>query len=734
MIGYDQIEEQIHSDFTDDVLLVMQARSDGNEEGDCAEAVSDCIHFYRIFFCARRTRRVMNRVFCFSKHIPAGCQTYFTAFERKGERRVMDYNKVAQDIIDNVGGKSNVKQVTHCFTRLRFILKDESKAKKEIVEHLEGVISVVVSGGQFQVVCGAKVTKIYDAAVAILGDSVAAASSGSEVDIPQEKQSFGNLILQKITEIFTPLVPAIAAAGLIKGLLAAFAKIPGFDSTTSTYVIMNTASNVIFYFMPIFLAYTTAKALKCSTVVSMMLGAFICHPTIDALVQDVATKSTIFGLPVIKMEFAVGESSKIFAYTESVIPIILGVIVLYFLEKFLKKVIPEILQLILVPGLSLIIMVPVMLVVVGPVGIYVGYIIQWLYTALYGFSPILGGIIVGGLWGVCVIFGAHRALLPIGLNDVAMTGTNTLMCFAGSANFAQAGAALGVMFKTKSKELKQVAASSTLSAWLVGITEPAIYGCNLRLKKPMICAVIAGAAGGAIMGIGNAVNTGFANNGILTIMSYYGEGTSFGQFMAYIIGICVAFFGAAVLTYIVGFEDVDAAPAGAKALDADLDMGSAASAPARTGETLEIAAPVEGKAYPLNEVQDEVFASEALGKGIAILPSKGEVVAPADCTVSVLYPTLHAIGLKLADGTELLIHIGMDTVAMNGDGFTKHVNEGDSIKKGTPIVSFDIDKIKAAGHDTTVSVLISNTGDFASVEGIPAEHADLGQVVIKAVK
>ena len=734
MIGYDQIEEQIHSDFTDDVLLVMQARSDGNEEGDCAEAVSDCIHFYRIFFCARRTRRVMNRVFCFSKHIPAGCQTYFTAFERKGERRVMDYNKVAQDIIDNVGGKSNVKQVTHCFTRLRFILKDESKAKKEIVEHLEGVISVVVSGGQFQVVCGAKVTKIYDAAVAILGDSVAAASSGSEVDIPQEKQSFGNLILQKITEIFTPLVPAIAAAGLIKGLLAAFAKIPGFDSTTSTYVIMNTASNVIFYFMPIFLAYTTAKALKCSTVVSMMLGAFICHPTIDALVQDVATKSTIFGLPVIKMEFAVGESSKIFAYTESVIPIILGVIVLYFLEKFLKKVIPEILQLILVPGLSLIIMVPVMLVVVGPVGIYVGYIIQWLYTALYGFSPILGGIIVGGLWGVCVIFGAHRALLPIGLNDVAMTGTNTLMCFAGSANFAQAGAALGVMFKTKSKELKQVAASSTLSAWLVGITEPAIYGCNLRLKKPMICAVIAGAAGGAIMGIGNAVNTGFANNGILTIMSYYGEGTSFGQFMAYIIGICVAFFGAAVLTYIVGFEDVDAAPAGAKALDADLDMGSAAPAPAHTGETLEIAAPVEGKAYPLNEVQDEVFASEALGKGIAILPSKGEVVAPADCTVSVLYPTLHAIGLKLADGTELLIHIGMDTVAMNGDGFTKHVNEGDSIKKGTPIVSFDIDKIKAAGHDTTVSVLISNTGDFASVEGIPAEHADLGQVVIKAVK
>ena len=628
-----------------------------------------------------------------------------------------------------MGGKANVKQVTHCFTRLRFILKDESLAKKDVVEHLEGVISVVVSGGQFQVVCGAKVTKIYDATVAILGDAVAGGSVDEQV--PDQKQPLGNLILQKITEIFTPLVPAIAAAGLIKGLLAAFAKVPGFDTTNSTYIIMNTASNVIFYFMPIFLAYTASKALKCSTVVAMMLGGFICHPTIDALVQDVATKSTIFGLPVIKMAFTVGESSKVFAYTESVIPILLGVIVLYFLEKFLKKVVPEILQLILVPGLSLIIMVPVMLTVVGPVGIYVGYIIQFLYNALYGFSPVLGGIIVGGLWGVCVIFGAHRALLPIGLNDVALTGTNTLMCFAGSANFSQAGAALGVMLKTKSQDLKQVAASASLSAWLVGITEPAIYGCNLRLKKPMVCAVIAGALGGGIMGIGHAVNTGFANNGILTIMSYYGEGTSLGQFVAYLLGIAVAFFGAAILTYIVGFEDVDAVPAGAAALESDLAMPTA---PAHTGETVEIASPVEGKAYPLNEVQDEVFASEALGKGIAVLPTKGEVVAPADCTVSVLYPTLHAMGLKLEDGTELLIHIGMDTVAMNGDGFTKHVNEGDKIKKGTPIVSFDIDKIKAAGYDTTVSVIISNTADFAEVTGVPAEKADLTRVVIKAVK
>ena len=248
----------------------------------------------------------------------------------------MDYTRIAKDILENVGGKSNVTSVTHCFTRLRFVLKDESKAKKDVVEHLEGVISVVVAGGQFQVVCGAKVTKIYDEMVKLVGES-------SQNEGSAKKQKFSlNFVLQKISEIFTPLVPAIAAAGLIKGLLSAAAKLPMFDAftATSTYTILNTASNIIFYFMPIFLAYTAAKALKCNEIIAMVIGGFLCHPTIDAMIQDVGTKSTIFGLPVIKKAFTIGESTKVFSYTESVIPIILAVIVLYFLEKWLKKVIP----------------------------------------------------------------------------------------------------------------------------------------------------------------------------------------------------------------------------------------------------------------------------------------------------------------------------------------------------------------------------------------------------------
>ena len=627
----------------------------------------------------------------------------------------MDYKKVASDIIENVGGKENIKSMTHCFTRLRFVLRDNKKADKDVVSRLEGVIQVVEASGQFQVVLGSKVNKIYDQAVALLGGEMV---GEGDVEVPAEKQSFGNLLIQKLGEIFTPLVPAIAAAGLIKGLLSAVAKLGWVDSAASTYVILNTASNVIFYFMPIFLAYTAAKALKTNQVIAMMLGAFLCHPTIDAMVQDLATKSTIFGMPDINMAFTVGEKSKIFAYTESVIPIILAVICLYFLEKWLKKVIPEVLQLIFVPGICLIVMLPVMLTVVGPVGIYVGYVIQFLYNALYGFSPVLGGIVVGGLWGVCVIFGAHRALLPIGLNDVALTGYNTLMCFAGAANFSQAGAALGVMLKTKNINTRQVAASGALSAWLVGVTEPAIYGCNLRLKKPMICAVIAGAVGGGIMGIGRAINYGFANNGILTIMSYYGPDVQLSQFIAYIIGICVAFFGGAALTYVVGFED-DPLP-GSK-------VPKTAPKAVTAGDVV-LSAPVEGTVIPASDIKDEVFASGALGKGIGVIPTSGDVVAPADCTVELVYETKHALGLNV-NGVEVLLHIGVNTVDLQGKYFETFVENGQKVKKGQKLVHFDLDALKKAGYDTTVAMLVSNADDLGGVS-----VATEGPAVISVVR
>lgn len=635
----------------------------------------------------------------------------------------MDVNELANNILNCVGGDENVKELTHCFTRLRFVLKDDTKADRKAMECLEGVIQVVVSGGQFQVVLGSKVTKVYDAILPMVNQD----SSREQ----KEKGNMLNSVLQMVSKMFTPLIPAIAASGLMKGLLTAaklLAAQRGIDiSGNDTYVLLYAASQVIFYFMPIFLGYTAAKALKCNEIIAMTIGGFLCYPQLDAIIQDVSAVTKIFGIPVMKGAWTIGESTKVFSYTESVIPILLAVFVLMYLERILEKIIPQILQMILVPGISLIVMIPLTLCLLGPVGVWAGNGIQWIYDVLIRFNATLGGAVVGGLWCVFVIFGAHRALLPIGLNDVAINGKQNLLAFAGAANFAQGGAALGVMLKTKNRDLKGVAASSTISATLVGITEPAIYSCNLRFKKPMICAIICGAIGGAIMGLGGVYGDAFANNGVLTIFTYASFGMT--KFIFYLAGIAAAFFGAAILTYLVGFEDVSE-NGEKKEQKQEHDVKKKTS----LEQEILLGSPVEGEVISIKKVNDGVFASEVLGKGIAVIPTKGEIIAPADCTVSLIYPTLHAMGLALDNGVELLIHIGVNTVNLDGMYFRKHVEAGTHILKGTKIVSFDMEKIKAAGYDTTVMVIVGNTDVFASVEELEQRNADLSCGGIRIVK
>jgi len=623
--------------------------------------------------------------------------------------KLMDYNRIAKDILDNVGGSSNVKDLTHCFTRLRFVLKDSKKANKEIIEHLEGVISVVESGGQFQVVLGAKVTKVFDAMIPMV--SLEESSSDNSA---QTKGNIWNRLLIAVSNMFTPMVPAIAASGLMKGFLT-IAKIiianNGGDITTNqTYILLLGATDAIFYFMPLILAYSCAKVFKANEFIAMALGGTMCYPAIVALMTGEAAVS-MFGIEITKANYA-----------SSVIPIIIGVFILSYIQKFLEKVIPEVLKIILVPGISLFVMVPATFMVFGPIGIYIGNAINFLYTGMMDISPILCGAFIGGMWCVFVVFGAHRALLPIGINDVAQYGHQNLLAFAGAANFSQGGAALGVMLKSRDKNLKTVAASSTISAVLCGITEPAIYGCNLRLKRPMVCAIICGAIGGAIMGAGGVYGDAFANNGVMTLATYAAFGLT--KFLFYLVGIGVAFFGAAILTYLVGFEDVGTVSKSKKEKVITVDSVAAKHA------DIAIASPVEGKAVSLAAVNDEVFSSEALGKGIAIIPEKGEVVAPADCTVLMVYPTLHALGLKLDSGAELIIHVGIDTVNLEGRYFKKHVEEGAHVSKGTKLISFDINKLKEAGFDTIVPVIVSNTDEYSFVSGMEAEHANINKDVI----
>lgn len=604
---------------------------------------------------------------------------YLKKLENEGGK--MYYKKIANDILKLVGGQENVTSLTHCFTRLRFYLKDSSKADKEKLLETEGVISVVESGGQYQVVLGSKVEEIYQAIEPLLG-------SESTITTEKESVSIGNKILNTVAAIFTPTVPAIAASGMLKGILAVAVLIA--DSyyqvdlkTFQTYIILNAASDALFYFMPIILGYSAAKVFKTNEFIAMVIGATLCYPAIVELMTSDASVS-LFSIQLTKA-----------SYTSSVIPIIISVFVLSYVQRFLDKYIPEVLKIIMVPTFSLLIMVPATLIVFGPIGIYLGEFVNWLYYYIMNFSPILLGAFIGGIWCVLVIFGAHRAIIPIGINDVAQTGRQNLLAFAGAANFSQAGASFGVFLKTKNKELKTVAASATVTA-LFGITEPAIYGTNLRLKKPMIYAVISGALGGALMGWGGSYGTAFANQGVLTIPVYADAGAK--AFICYLLGISIAFFGACIMTVVLGFKDLEATET-SKELAKDIDLIS----------------PTTGELVPLTEVNDEVFASGAMGTGVGIASNTNKIIAPADGVVSVLTETRHAIGLTLDNGVEMLIHIGIDTVELKGKYFETHVTTGQRIKKGELLISFESDKIKESGFDSTVIVVITNTPNYSDI-------------------
>lgn len=621
----------------------------------------------------------------------------------------MDCKKVAQEILQNVGGKENINEVTHCMTRLRFKVKITSKVNKDKLARTEGVITVVESMGQIQVVIGNKVKKVYDEIVKMVPQS-------SEIDNKngnEEKQGIMNSILSAVAGIFTPTIPAIAGVGMIKGILSVLAMYymnkNGVDiKETQSYIILNAMADSIFYFMPIILGYTAAKVFNANKIISMVLGATLCYPAFTALMAGEETVRFL-GLAVTKA-----------TYTSSVIPIIIAIWALSYVEKILEKYIPEVIKIIMVPTLSLVIILPATLFLFGPIGIYIGNVINFVYKYIYELSPALCGAFIGGLWCVLVIFGAHRALLPIGISDVAQTGRQNLLAFAGAANFSQAGAALGVFFKTKNQGLKTISMSATITA-LFGITEPAIYGANLRLKKPMVCAVICGAIGGGIMGMGGSYGNAFANQGVLTIPVYAEAGTL--GFLSYLGGCAIAFFGSAILTYLVGFEDLE-----------EFSKGNSSTIKVETKEGIvDITSPVEGDCIELSEVKDDVFASKAMGEGIAVLPTKGVIIAPTDCEVASLFPTLHAIGLKLDNGAEMLIHVGINTVELNGKHFVKHVNQGDLVKKGSKLITFDIDEIKKAGYDITTPVIVNNTFDFAQVISCKSSHVSTNDKIISLV-
>ena len=601
----------------------------------------------------------------------------------------IDYHKTAMELLKELGGNDNITNVTHCATRLRFILKDESIVNKDKVAKIPGVITTVQAGGQFQVVIGNHVKDAYEHMIKMVTiDEEAAKGTGNK------KVGIVSRIIDVISAIFAPFLYTLAACGILQGILGVLVALNAIDTAGGTYQILNFISWTAFTFLPVLIAVTASKKFGVNTFIALVIACALVCPDYIAMVN--AAKPVYF----------LGMKVQLLSYTSSVIPIILSIWIASYVQKFFDKYLQIVIRNLFTPMFTIAIMVPLTLLAFGPIGNTIGGAIGGIYNTLYNLSPIVAGLVVGGLWEVLVIFGVHWGITPVTVGNYANLGYDTFTGLQASAVFSQAGATFGVFLKTKNKDMKGVSASAAITG-LFGITEPAIYGVNLRLKKPMICGCIAGAVGGAIGGAFHAVSWSYNMPGIATLPAYFKVG-HLTPFIGLVISIVVAFVLGAVLTYIVGFED--------EADDETKEIETSNETTETNGEaTSEFVAPVTGNVIPVNQVKDEAFASEAMGKGVGIEPENGKVYAPFDGNVDAVFPTGHLVGLSDGNGAEVLIHIGVDTVKLEGKGFTTHIVQGDKVKKGDLLVEFDVELLKKEGYDTTVMFITTDTSKDVQV-------------------
>ena len=592
----------------------------------------------------------------------------------------MGETALAKQLLKLVGGKQNINQVWHCATRLRFTLKDQNKVPKEKVEALDGVITVVEASGQFQVVIGNNVSDVYQEVVK-LEPSLSDGTEGPAT-VTHEKMTFKrafNGLLTFISGVFTPFLGAMAGAGILKGLLSLAVVLGWLTTKSGAYQIWWAAADGIFYFLPLALAFTAAKQLKVNQFVAMAIAAAMVYPNIVALVGKPSID--FFGIPVVAAN-----------YTATVLPILLVVVVQKFLEPFFNRIWHESVRNILAPLCLLVVIVPLTMLVVGPVSSILSNGLATAIVSLNKSVPVLAGMILGGFWQVFVIFGVHWALVPVMMNNIALYGTDPMMPILLPAVLAQAGAAFAVFLKARDAKMKSLAGSSTITA-LFGITEPTIYGITLKLKKPFYCACVAGAVGGIIVAMSGAGANVASLASILSLPTYLGKG-----FGVSVIGDVVAFVLGVGLTLAFG------------GINAPAKNQAAAEVVADHAETL--AAPVKGTLVTLSDVPDEVFASGTMGQGIAIEPEENVVKSPVAGTVSLVYPTGHAIGITSDKGAEILIHIGIDTVNLKGKHFKALIEQGQKVTVGTPLVEFDYQAIQAAGYAPTVMMIVTNSDQY----------------------
>ncbi|MDQ0658509.1 beta-glucoside-specific PTS transporter subunit IIABC [Paenibacillus sp. W2I17] len=631
----------------------------------------------------------------------------------------MDHKKMGDDIVRLVGGEANINGLVHCATRLRFDLKDSKKAERETLEKHDGIITVVESGGQFQVVIGSNVAHVY---AEIMKNRDFGGDSSSSAESTGEKTSLLSKVFEIISGSFSPLIPAMAGSGMLKALLTVLTMLGWMSDTSDTYLILSAAGNAVFYFLPIFLGITLGMKLKANPYVAGVIGAALMEPSFTGL-MDKGSDVSFLGIPVVMMN-----------YSASVFPIFISISIYAVLDKLLKKIILKDLQLFLVPMIALMIMVPLSAMAFGPFGTTVGDWISSGVTWLIGVSGILSGVVLGGFMTFMVVFGLHWGFTPITIQNIGVGG-DPIEAMAAAAVFAQIGVAFGIFLKAKkNKTLRTLAGSTSLTGLLAGVTEPIVYGLILRYKRVIPIVVIAGAIGGAINGHFGVKMTAYVFHNIFAIPVYTPT-------VVYVIAIACSFAVAAVLTVMFGYESKTKDTA--SETNKSVSSTSAESTPVELPvvpetQTTEIKkeqiySPLTGKAVALSTINDPAFSTGAMGKGLAIVPEIGEVVAPVDGVVTSLFPTGHAIGLTTNAGTEILIHIGINTVALKGKHFTPVVQEGDIVRQGDLLIQFDIDKIKEAGYETVTPVIVTLTQQEVDVFETNQEHVQKNDVLLTLV-
>ncbi|MFP7159428.1 beta-glucoside-specific PTS transporter subunit IIABC [Priestia aryabhattai] len=607
----------------------------------------------------------------------------------------MDYNKTSKAILQLVGSEENVQNVIHCMTRLRFNLYDNSKVDRAKLEKVPGVMGTNISSGQFQLIIGNEVSKVYKAILEnsrLDGDSKAQQMSGTKKNVIQS-------IFDVISGVFTPIIPAIAGAGMIKGILALALTFGWVSNGSQTYIILNAIGDGAFYFLPILLAISAARKFGSNPYIAAAIGTVILHPTITELLGS-GQEISFIGLPV-----TAG------TYSYSVIPILLSIWIASYIEKWIDKIIPSVLKLILVPTFTLLIVLPITLITVGPLGAIIGNWLSMGVGAFFEHGGIFAGLILGGTWSLIIMTGMHHAFNPIMITNISQNGYDYLFPSMFMANMGQAGAAFAVFLRSKNKSFKSLALSTSMTA-LMGITEPAMYGVNAKLKRPFIGALVGGAVGGAyysLFAVKMFVIPG--NVGLPGIASFVGP-----TFIYAVIGFPLAFVAGTIAAFILGFEDIKG--------EEGSNISPTKENESKEGKTEgiiaveELYSPLKGKVKALSEVNDAAFSTGVIGKGVAIQPEEGKVVSPVSGRITIVFKTKHAIGITSDNGAEILIHIGLDTVQLEGEFFTAHVKDGDFVDAGDTLITFDMEAIKAEGYDLITPVVITNQDHYQSVSPI----------------